>query len=92
MNWDNTIVTGISGVNIEMPSKANVSIFTDNDLMNINNDHFHINLIARLLNQIYVVPPPPLPPGYDDAPLALIALPQPSTSMAPSAPLSFTVQ
>ena len=28
-----------------------------------NDDHFEINLVARLLNQIYVVPV--LPPGYD---------------------------
>ena len=59
VNWNNMVVTGISGIPIEMPSKAKVSIFMDNDLMNINNDHFEINLIARLLNQIYVVPAPP---------------------------------
>ena len=32
-------------------------IFTDNDLFN--DDHFEINLVAHLLNQIYVVPVPP---------------------------------
>ena len=61
--WDNTMVTGISGLKIDMPSDAQVSIFTDNDLTHINDDHFEINLVARLLNQIYVVPV--LPPGYE---------------------------
>ena len=46
-----------------MPSDAKVSIFTDNDLTYIMDDYFEINLVARLLNQIYVVPV--LPPGYD---------------------------
>ena len=63
IDWDNTMVTGISGIKIDMPSDAKVSIFTDNDLTHINDDHFKINLVARLLNQIYVVPV--LPPGYD---------------------------
>ena len=63
IDWDNTMVTGISGIKIDMPSDAKVSIFTDNDLTHINDDHFEINLVARLLNQIYVVPV--LPPGYD---------------------------
>ena len=35
---------GISGIKIDMPTKAKVSIFTDNDLTHINNDHFEINL------------------------------------------------
>ena len=63
MDWDNTVVTEISGIKIEMPTKAHVSIFTDNDLMHINDDHFEINLVTQLLNQIYVVPVPP--PRYD---------------------------
>ena len=63
IDWDNTMVTGISGIKIDMPSDAKVSIFTDNDLTPINDDHFDINLVARLLNQIYVVPVPS--PGYD---------------------------
>ena len=63
IDWDDTMVTGISGIKIDMPSDANISIFTDNDLTGINNNHFDINLVARLLNQIYVVPVPP--PGYD---------------------------
>ena len=46
-----------------MPMEAKVSIFTDNDLTHINDDHFEINLVAHLLNQIYVVPT--LPPQYD---------------------------
>ena len=41
-----------------MPSEAKVSIFMDNDLKHINLDHFEINLVARLLNQIYVVSVP----------------------------------
>ena len=50
-----------------MPTEAKVSIFTDNDLTHINDDHFEINLVAHLLNQIYVVPvPPPRCDYYDD--------------------------
>ena len=45
-DWDNTMVTGISGIKIDMPSDAKVSIFTDNDLTHINDDHFEINLMA----------------------------------------------
>ena len=44
-----------------------VSIFMDNDLTHITEDHFEIKLIARLLNQMYVVQPPMFPPRYDDA-------------------------
>ena len=51
-----------------MPDIAHVSIFMDNDLTHITDDHFEIKLIARLLNQIYVIQPPMLPPRYDDAP------------------------
>ena len=58
----------ISGTTITMPDTAYVSIFMDNDLTYITEDHFEIKLIARLLNQIYVVQPPMLPPRYDDAP------------------------
>ena len=63
IDWDNTVVTGISGIKIDMPTEAKVSIFMDNDLTHINNDHFEVNLIARLLYQIYVVLVPQ--PGYD---------------------------
>ena len=59
---------GISGIALTMPDIAHVSIFTDNDLTNITDDHFTIKLIARLLNHIYVVQAPMLPPRYDDAP------------------------
>ena len=62
-DWDNTVVTFISGIQIEMPTEAKVSIFTDNDLTHINDNHCEINLIAHLLNQIYMVPAPP--PRYD---------------------------
>ena len=66
INWLSIIVTGISGTMITMPDIAYVSIFTDNDLTNITEDHFKIKLIARLLDQIYVVQPPMFPPRYDD--------------------------
>ena len=56
IDWDNIVITGLSGIKIEMPTEAKVSIFTDNDLTHINDDHFEINLVAHLLNQINVVP------------------------------------
>ena len=68
IDWMNTEVTGISGIRIEMPNEAKISIFTDNDLTHITDDHFEINLIACLLDQIYVVPSPQSPLRYDDAP------------------------
>ena len=43
IDWDDTVVTGISGIKIEMPTEAKVLIFTDNDLTHINDDHFEIN-------------------------------------------------
>ena len=46
IDWDNTMVMGISGIKIDMPSDAKVSIFTNNDLTHINDDHFKTNLIA----------------------------------------------
>ena len=67
IDWDNTKVTGISGIKIDMPTEAKVSIFMDSDLTHINDDHFEINLVAHLLNQIYIVPvPPPRYDYYDD--------------------------
>ena len=69
IDWTNTEVKGISGIRIEMPSEAKISIFTDNDLTHITDDHFEIKLIARLLDQIYVVQSPQSPPRYDDTPL-----------------------
>ena len=55
INWSSIFVTGISGTIITMPDTAYVSIFMDNDLTNITDDHFKIKLIARLLDQIYVI-------------------------------------
>ena len=52
-----------------MPSEAKISIFTDNDLTHITDHHFEIKLVARLLDQIYVVQSPQSPPRYDDTPL-----------------------
>ena len=69
IDWTNMAVTGISGIRIEMPSEAKISIFMDNDLTHITDDHFEIKLVARLLDQIYVVPSPQSPPRYDDTPL-----------------------
>ena len=46
IDWDNIMVTEISGIKIVMPSNAKVSICTDNDLTHINDDHFEINLFA----------------------------------------------
>ena len=49
IDWTNTKVTGISGIRIEMSTEANISIFADNDLTHITDDHYEINLtmIAR---------------------------------------------
>ena len=83
------MVTRISGTTITMPDIAYVSIFMDNDLTHITEDHFEIKLIARLLNQIYVVQSPMLPLRYDDAPPEGYEYSQPHTStdgMRPSAP------
>ena len=68
VNWSNINVTGISGTMITMPDTAYVSIFMDNDLTHITEDHFEIKLIARLLDQMYVVQPPMFPLRYDDTP------------------------
>ena len=68
INWSTINVTGISVTMITMPDTAYVSIFMDNDLTHITEDHFEIKLIARLLDQMYVVQPPKFLPRYDDAP------------------------
>ena len=68
INWLSINVTGISGIMITMPDTAYVSIFTDNDLTHITEDHFEIKMIARLLDQMYVIQPPMFPPRYDDTP------------------------
>ena len=53
-----------------MSNEAKISIFTDNDLTHITDDYFEIKLVARLLDQIYVVPSPQSPPRHhDDTPL-----------------------
>ena len=86
VNWLSIIVMGIFENTITMPDIAYVSIFTDNDFTHI---HFEIKLIARLLNQIYVIQPPMLPPWYDDAPPNECEYSQPHTSTdgaSPSAP------
>ena len=72
---------------IVMPEIAKVSIFMDNDLTQITDDHFEIKLIATLLDQIYVVQPPMLPLRYDYAPPGEYEYSQQSTSSTtPSAP------
>ena len=68
INWSGINVTGISRTTINMPDIAYVSIFMDNDLTHITEDHFEIILIARLLDQMYVVQPPVFLLRYDDAP------------------------
>ena len=78
---------------IDMPTEAKISIFTDSDLTHINDDHFKINLVAHLLNQIYVVLVPPPRYDYDDSHANVIDKPTPSSSAGAiaSAPLfSFT--
>ena len=70
INLSSINVTGISRTIINMPDTAFVSIFTDNDLTHITDDHFEIKLIARLLDQMYVIPAPVFPPKYDDTPLS----------------------
>ena len=66
IDWNNMVVKGISGIKIGMPTEVKVSIFTHNDLTHINDDHFEINLVTHLLNQIYVVLVPPPRYDYDD--------------------------
>ena len=55
INWSSINVTGISRIMINMPDTAYVSIFMDNDLTHITKDQFEIKLIARILDQMYVV-------------------------------------
>ena len=68
INWLNINLTGISGTMITMPDMAYVSIFMDNDLTHITEDHFEKKMIARLLDQMFVVQPPMFLLRYDDAP------------------------
>ena len=68
INWSSINVTGISGTMITMPDTAYVSIFMDNDLTRITEDHFETKFIARLLDQMHVVQPPVFLLRYDDVP------------------------
>ena len=89
INWSSINVTGISGTMITMPDTAYVSIFMDNDLTHIAEDNFEIKLIARLLDQMYVIQLPMFPPRYVDAPPQEYEYSQPQMSTAgtrPSAP------
>ena len=63
-----------------MPNEVKITIFTHNDLTHITDDHFEINLIACLLDQIYIVPSPLSPLRYDDAPPNAITFAQSSNS------------
>ena len=89
INWSSINITGISGTMITMPDTAYVSVFTDNDLTHITDNHFEIKLIARLLDQICVVQLPLFPPRYHDAPPQEYEYSQPhmsSDGARPSAP------
>ena len=44
IDWTNTEVTGMSGIRMEIPNEAKISIFTDNDLTHITDDHLKSNL------------------------------------------------
>ena len=46
IDWTNMEVKATSGIRIEMPNEAKISIFTDNDLTHITDDHLEINLVA----------------------------------------------
>ena len=46
IDWTNAEVTSISGIRIEIPNEAKISIFIDNNLTHITDDHFEINLVA----------------------------------------------
>ena len=97
IDWMNTEVTGISGIKIEMPNEAKILSFTDNDLTHITDDHFEINLVAQLLDQIYVVLSPQSPPRYDDTPPDAMTFAQSinstrgSTASAPMMPLHMLI-
>ena len=71
---------------IVMPEIAKVSIFMDNDLTHITDDHFEIKLIARLLGWIYAVQPPLLPLRYDNEPPGEYEYSQQATSTSSATP------
>ena len=90
IDWTNTEFTGISGMRIEMLNEAKISIFADNDLTHITDDHFEIKLVARLLDQIYLVPSPQSPSRYNDTPPNPMSFAQTvnnTGSLMPSAPM-----
>ena len=89
IDWTNTEVTGIFGIRTEMPNEAKISIFTDNDLGHITDDHFEIKLVERLLDQIYIVPSPQFPPRYDTLqdPITFTQTVNSTGSPMPSAPI-----
>ena len=87
IDWTNMEVTSISGIRIEMPSEAKISIFTDNDLTHNTDDHFEIKLIARLLDQIFVVKLPQSPLRYDDTPWDPMSFTQNAGSLTASVPM-----
>ena len=89
INWLSINITGISGMMITVPDTAYVSVFMDNDLTHITEDHFEIKLIARLLDQIYVVWPSMFPLGYDDALPQEYEYSQPHTSTDGTRPFAF---
>ena len=44
IDWMNMEVTGIPGIRIEMSNEAKISVFMDNDLTHITDDHLRSNL------------------------------------------------
>ena len=60
----------------------------DNDLTHITEDHFEIKLITSLLDQIYVIQLPVLPPKYDDTPPGEYEYSQSHTSTDGARPLT----
>ena len=86
IDWSNIMLTSISRIVIEMPEVAKVSIFTDNDLTYIMDDHFEIQLITQLLNQLYVIQPPLSPLRYNDAPPSKYEYSRPTTHVGSATP------
>ena len=48
IDWTNTEVTGISGIKIQMPNEAKVSIISDNDLTHGHFDHFEMTTLRLI--------------------------------------------
>ena len=97
IDWMNIEVAGISGIRIEMPNETKILIFTDNDLTHITDDYFENNLVASLLDQIYVVLSPQSPLRHDNAPLDAMTFAQSVnvtrglTASAPMMPLHMLI-